>query len=185
MRRLRTAGWLLLETIMWIVFFPVALVLLIMRLLGRGRGGDAEARVFSLLQWYPASWRRRHGEELEVLLHDAIADGRDDLRFSLDVARAGLGERLSTVTAKRMGAGLMAGTGWTMVFPQGIVASVLVLIDEMPPTWFVALHLSGAAQWAAIAFNIVIGATLVLASMRLFARDCAGRRRTVAQPIDR
>ncbi|MES1193456.1 MAG: hypothetical protein ABUM26_03970 [Solirubrobacterales bacterium] len=178
MSRLRTAGWLLLELIMWIVCFPIALVLLIMRLLGRGRGEDAEARVASLLQWYPASWRRRHGDELEALLHDAIADGRDDLALSLDVARAGMGERLSTVTAKRVSAGLMAGTGWTLFFPQGIVASVLVMVDGMPPTWFVALHLTGAAQWAAITFNILVGAALVFASMRMFARDCARRRRT-------
>jgi hypothetical protein len=179
MRRLRSAGWLVLELIMWIVFFPIALVLLIMRLLGRGRGEDAEARVASLLQWYPASWRRRHGDELETLLHDAIADGRDDLALSLDVARAGMGERLSTMTAKRVSAGLMAGTGWTMLVPQGIVAAALVAIDEMPPTWFVALHLSGAAQWAAITFNILVGAALVHTSMRMYARDCARRRRTV------
>jgi len=44
MRRVRLAAYLAAELVAWVVFFPVAVVLLALRALGQGYGGDTAAR---------------------------------------------------------------------------------------------------------------------------------------------
>jgi hypothetical protein len=55
------------------------------------RRGDAKQ---SLLRWYPASWRERYGDELVALLEDRSYGGRLTLHARLELAWAGLRERV-------------------------------------------------------------------------------------------
>ncbi len=49
----------------------------------------------ALLALYPAAWRRRYGDELDALIVDMHADGRDTgWRVRIDVVRAAVRERL-------------------------------------------------------------------------------------------
>ena len=78
------------------------------------------------------------------LLEDAVADGRDGPRMTLDVAREGLAERMRAFRWQQVEAGFLVGLGWTMFFPQGVVAAILLQFD-VPPSWFLALHVEGEA----------------------------------------
>jgi hypothetical protein len=171
MRRLRLAAYLAAETVAWFVALPVAVLLLAGRLLGHGYG-DPRVRVRALLRWYPAAWRERHGEDLAATLEDLIADGRDGLGVSFDVARAGLAERVRATAARRVVAGGLVGTGWTMIMPQGVVAAVLSLIGGMPPSWFLALHVHGPARGLVIAGMLAGGALLIGLGLPGLARAC-------------
>src|SRR5215207_7305112 len=88
----------------------------------------------------------RPAAPMAELLADAIADGRDGPRMTLDVARAGLAERVAAVRAEPVAAALLIGVGWTMFFPQGVVAALLTQVD-IPPSWFLALHVKSEAQF--------------------------------------
>jgi hypothetical protein len=156
------------ELVAWIVFFPLAIVLLLARALGYG-SKTPEERVEALLSWYPASWRERHGEAFAALLHDSIADGRTDVRFSLDVAREGLIERARTVNARLVAGMALTGLGWIMFLPQGIVALVLGQFDGVHPTWFVALHVGGDELWLVAGGMIAVGLLLLDRGLRLLA----------------
>ena len=156
------AAHLAAELVAWVVFFPVAIVLLALRVLGEGRGGDTPARVRALLRWYPAAWRERHGDEFGALLEDAIDGGRDGLRLSLDVARSGIVERVRASTASRRVAGVVSTLAWIMLIPQGIVASILSFFGAVPPGWFVALHVEAPARWLVVA-GMIAGGTVLLA----------------------
>ena len=72
-------------------------------------------------------------------------------------------------------AGALVGTGWTMFFPQGVVAAVLTQVD-VPPSWFVALNVGGDEQWLVIGFMVGVGLLLVDRGMHTFAVDCAERK---------
>ena len=50
------------------------------------------------------------------------------------------GRPAADLRGRRIAAGFLTGTGWTMVLPQGIVAAMLGQIEGFPPSWFVALH---------------------------------------------
>jgi hypothetical protein len=150
------------EILAWILVWPL-IALLIDWLINRR---NPERRVARLLGWYPRAWRERHGDELGELLHDAIADGRDDARMTVDVARAGLGERIRAISARRIAAGFLIGTGWTMVIPQGIVAAILAAAGA-PPLGFLARRADGAATWLICGAMVAIGLLLVDRGMRL------------------
>lgn len=154
-------SWIILEIAAWSLFFlPVALVLTLRRKLGHGTT-TADARVEALLGWYPEAWRAQHGEGLGEVLHDTIEDGRDGLRVSLDVARAGAAERARALDPHRIVAAAMLTVGWLAFFPQGVVAAVLAQIDGIPQSWFLALYLEGPARWLTIAAMIAGGLLLV------------------------
>jgi len=133
-----------------------------------------ERRVARLLAWYPAAWRERHGDAMGALLQDTVADGRDGIRLTLDVAREGVSERLRDLRWERAEAGLLVGTGWTMFFPQGVVAAILIQFD-VPPSWFLALHVDGEAQYLVAGAMAGIGLLLVDRGMRRGARLCRAR----------
>ncbi|MEU4829998.1 histidine kinase [Streptosporangium sp. NPDC023615] len=61
--------------------------------------------------------------------------------------------------------GLGWGLGWLPLFPQGMVAGVMKLIDIEHRSWFLALYLPGPLQWPLIAFNILLGLTMYAAAM--------------------
>ena len=50
-----------------------------------------------LLRWYPARWRARYGDELVALMEDTFGEGDVPLAKQLNVARAGLSERLHEI----------------------------------------------------------------------------------------
>ena len=147
------------EVVAWTVFFPAAFVLALRRMLGHGTVGPEE-RVAALLRWYPEAWRAQHGEGLSEVLRDTIADERDGVRVSLDVAREGIVERARAFVPERFVASIMLMVGWLMFFPQGVVAAVLSF-TEVPPTWFLALYFEGPEQWLVIAAMIAGGLVLI------------------------
>lgn len=168
-------GSVIAEIAAWTLFFPVAIVLMLRRLLGYGRE-TPEGRVEVLLRWYPARWRERHGETYGQILLDAIADGRGDLRMSLDVAREGVLERRRAFRWDRAWASLLLTVGWIMVVPQGVVATILSFIPGTPQSWFVALYLDGEEQWLVLGGMVAIGLLLLDRGMQPLAADCAARK---------
>jgi hypothetical protein len=160
------------EIAAWSLFLvPLAALLTARRLLGYGRGVTREERVDALLRWYPAGWRERYGAGLAELLHDADADGRDDVRLRLDVAREGVVERVRAIRWRAVLGGALVGTGWTMFFPQGVVAAVLTQVD-VPPSWFLALNLGPDEQWLVIGLMVGVGLLLVDRGSRMLHRHC-------------
>src|SRR5688572_12641506 len=97
-------GWryVVLSLAFWTVLWPLALVALAVWLVRREvRLHDADAhhldrRVERLLRFYPRAWRDRHGDDMADLLRDTLADGRGGPRLTVDIVRAGFGERLAT-----------------------------------------------------------------------------------------
>ena len=160
-------GPIIAEIAAWILFFPLAIALMIRRQLGYGYTDD-EGRVDALLQWYPAPWRRKHGERFSELLRDTMAGGRDDLRTRLDVAREGVVERGRAFSWSRVWASLLLTVGWIMVLPQGVVAPILGWFDA-PKTWFVALYFDGVERWLVVGGMIGIGLLLIDAGLRAYA----------------
>jgi hypothetical protein len=158
------------EAVAWTVFFPVALVLVLRRALGHGTT-DPDERVSALLSWYPEPWRERHGEGLGEVLHDTIADDRDGLGVSLNVAREGLVERARAFDPNGLLAAVLMTVGWIMFFPQGVVASGMSAFDG-PKSWFLALYFEGPERWLVIAAMIAGGLLLI---ERAFARTCRVR----------
>jgi hypothetical protein len=165
-------GVILAELVAWIVFFPLAIVLALGRALGYG-SKTPEQRVQTLLGWYPRDWRARHGAELAAILHDAIADGRDDLRMALDVAREGVAVRARTTTGRRVAGFFLTGLGWTMTLPQGVVAAILGQFEAIPPGWFVALHVGGDELWLVCGAMVGAGLLLVDRGVRILRPTCA------------
>jgi hypothetical protein len=169
-------GRLVAEIAAWSLFVvPVAVLLTARRLLGYGRGVTPEERADALLAWYPARWREQHGAKLRQILLDTIGDGRADVRVALDIAREGLTERLRALRWDRIRAGAMVGLGWTMFFPQGVVAAVLTQVD-VPPSWFLALNVGGDEQWLIVGAMAGVGLLLVDRGMHRFALDCERRK---------
>ena len=169
------------EIAAWSLFIvPLAALLTARRLLGYGRCVTPAQRADALLAWYPPSWRAQHGAELRQILLDTIEAGRADVRMSLDVAREGLAERLRSVRWDRVRAGALIGTGWTMFFPQGVVAAALTQFD-MPPSWFVALNVGGEAQWLVIGLMVGVGLLLIDRGLHTYAVDCEARKARAAR----
>lgn len=163
------------EIAAWSLFVvPLAALLTARRLLGYGRGVTREERIDALLRWYPARWRERHGAGLAELLRDADADGRDSVLLRLDVAREGVVERGRAIEWKAIWGGALVGTGWTMFFPQGIVAAVLTQVD-MPPSWFLALNVGEDYRWLVVGFMVGGGLLLVDRGTRLLHAAHCGR----------
>jgi hypothetical protein len=172
-------GLIIAEIAAWILFFPIAIVLMIRRQLGYGYE-TPEGRVEALLQWYPAPWRARHGQRFSELLRDAIADGRGDLRMRLDVAREGVIERRREFRWDSVWASLLITVGSIMVLPQGIVAPILGLFD-VPKTWFLALYFDGAERWLVAGGMIAIGLLLIDRGIRAYAPVLAAREEAAAR----
>jgi hypothetical protein len=156
------------EILAWTLVWPLA-ALLIDRLVNPR---TPERRVARLLAWYPRGWCERHGDDLAELLEDAIAGGRDDFRLTLDVAREGLVERARTTSARRIAGGFLTGLGWTMFFPQGVVAAILGQFESMPPSWFLALHVGGDELWLVAGGMVALGLLLVDRGMRMSRLAC-------------
>jgi hypothetical protein len=62
-----------------------------------------------------------------------------------------------------------------MFFPQGVVAAVLTQF-EIPPSWFLALHVGGDEQWLVVGAMVGIGLLLIDRGMQVYAVDCERRR---------
>jgi hypothetical protein len=50
--------------------------------------------VSGVLRWYPASWRRRYGEELIAMLEDTYGDDKPPRRVRMSLLRSGLMQRI-------------------------------------------------------------------------------------------
>jgi hypothetical protein len=122
-----------------------------------------------LLRWYPEAWQKQHADGLSDLLRDTIADGRDGMRVSLDVAREGVVERARAFVPERLIASIMLGVGWIAFFPQGVVAAALSF-TELPRSWFLALYFEGPERWLVIAAMIAGGLLLIDRSLWIVRR---------------
>ena len=71
-------------------------------------------------------------------------------------------------------AALLVGLGWTMFFPQGVVAAILTQLD-IPPSWFLALHVHGEAQFLVAGGMAGIGLLLIERGMRHGRAVCLAR----------
>jgi hypothetical protein len=159
-------GLIVAEIVAWIVFFPIAIAMMIGRQLGYGWKATDD-KVDALLQWYPAPWRARHGERFGELLRDTMAGGRDDLSTRLDVAREGVIERRREFSWQRVWASLLLTVGWIMVLPQGILAPLLGLLG-VPNLWFVALYFEGAERWLIAGAMVAVGLLLIDRGLRSY-----------------
>ncbi|MEU8380443.1 histidine kinase [Streptosporangium sp. NPDC048865] len=61
--------------------------------------------------------------------------------------------------------GICWGIGWLPLFPQGLVAMVMKIIDVENRSWFLALYLPELLQWPLIVFNILLGLSMYAAGM--------------------
>ncbi len=159
--------------VFWTLLCPLALVWLALWLLDRYQALDKspaakrERRVARLLHWYPADWRARYGDEMAVLLHETIAEGRGGPRLGLNVAKEGLAARLVLPARRDVLAGACLGLCWLPLFPQGLVPAVMKLTETPTRSWFLALYMPDAYQWPVIAAMLVLGLGMLRAGMSL------------------
>ncbi len=119
-----------------------------------------------LLQWYPARWRQRYGEELAGLLVD-MSDGRRlPWRLRADVAAAGARERLrGPRIGDPRGGGRMVLWAWAIFVLAGMI------VAKTSEHWKLALPKGGhpVASLAFVALTALAAATalLVLAGIAL------------------
>jgi hypothetical protein len=164
----------MIETIFWILFWVLIWPLGAWAIDRLVNPHTPERRVERLLRWYPPAWRERHGAAMGELLHDAIADGRDGPRMTVDVAREGMVEGFRGVSDDELKGGALIGVGCIMFFPQGVVAAIMTQLD-VPRSWFLALYVDGGAQYVVAGAMAGIGLLLVDRGMRLAARACGPR----------
>jgi hypothetical protein len=83
----------------------------------------------TLLALYPGAWRRRYGDELDALIADMHADGRDTgWRVRADVLRAAAGERLrgghrSEPSGRIRGGASLVLWAWAMFVLAGAIVA--------------------------------------------------------------
>jgi hypothetical protein len=122
-----------------------------------------ERRIGRLLRWYPRSWRERYGEEFAALLDETIEDGRGGLGMSLDVAREGVVARRDALDRRALMLACWT-LCWIPLFPQGIVALILLVERAKPHSWFVALYLPAPLSWLLAAAMTSLGLGLLTAA---------------------
>jgi len=168
--------------VFWTLLSPLALVWLALWLIDRHRALDnsqaakRERRVTRLLRWYPADWRTRYGDEMAALLHDTIAEGRGGPQLSLNVAKEGLAARLAPLERRQALAAACLTLCWIPIFPQGLVTAVMKLTETPTRSWFLALYVPDAYQWAVIAAMVVLGLAMLRTGMRLACVHLIPRR---------
>ena len=130
-----------------------------------------------LLQWYPARWRARYGEELAGLIVDMSDGHRLSWRLRADVAAAGARERLRVkgVSDPRSG-GRIVLWAWAIFILAGMIVAKTSehWKSALPPgghavasVAFVAL----TALAAATAVLVLAGIALTLPSLLAFLRS--------------
>ncbi len=95
------------------------------------------------MRWYPTSWRARYGEEFAALLVCDLADRPRSWRRNLDVARTGLGARLS---ATGLGGRLLAPSDQVRASLASLGLAVGAFAVFALATWS---QLAVGWQWAA------------------------------------
>jgi len=178
--------FVLASIVFWTLLSPLALGWLVLWLIDRYRALDKspaakrERQVTRLLRWYPADWLARYGDEMAVLLHDMIIEGRGGPRLGLNVVKEGLATRLAAssapgpaVTPRQALAGLWLGLCAIPLIPQGLVPAVMKLTETPTRSWFLALYLPDTYQWPLIAAMIALGLLMLGAGVSLAATGTA------------
>jgi hypothetical protein len=161
------------SVVFWTLLSPLALVWLVLHLIDRNRARDSspaatqQRRVARLLRWYPAEWRARYGDEMATLLHDTIAEGRDDPRLGWNLAKEGLAVRLAPPARRPAVAGACLGLCWLPLVPQGLVAAILKAVGTPTRSWFLALYVPDPYQWPLIATMVTIGLAMLATGITL------------------
>ena len=123
-----------------------------------------------LLRWYPRSWRKRYGGELEALVEDTYGDASIPPRDRLAIVRAGLHERVratglvgSNDPAERVTSGaLLVLCAWSVIVVAGSAfAKFAEHWDAATPT---ASRAIPSAAYTAIVAAAVCGAGLIIAA---------------------
>jgi hypothetical protein len=144
-----------------------------------------------LLWLYPRAWRARYGGELEALLTELSESERISWRTCLDVARAGLGERLRAVglgpgaaphTRARTGA-LVVLCAWMLFAVAG--ARVQKLSEHWQGTTPPVQRGLPSVAFAVLEVAAAIGGTLVLAGVTLALPRALAYLRSGGWPVVR
>ncbi len=56
---------------------------------------------------------------------------------------------------------------WLPLFPQGLVATFMLIFQSEERSWFLALYMPPSLQWPTVAFMIALGATMLATGIRL------------------
>ncbi len=157
---------------------------------------ERPARERPLLRFYPRWWRERYGEELEALLVQSSGGNRIRWRTRVDVARAGLDERLRewgvgggvpAYERARSGA-LLVLVAWIAFVLAG--ARVQKLSEHWEPLTPLAHRALAVGAYDALAVAAAIGGALVLAGIALVLPSAlallrAGGWPAVRRPLSR
>jgi ABC-2 type transport system permease protein len=74
------------------------------------------------------------------------------------------------LAATRTTAAVLLTVCWIPLFPQGIVPAVMLLTNQVTPSWFLALHLPGPYQWPVTIGMIAVGVALGVTGLVLMRR---------------
>jgi hypothetical protein len=129
----------------------------------------------SLLQWYPARWRARYGDEFAAMIEDHLEGKAPTIRFRLSIARTGLYEQLRN-------AGLVGNSASASEGVRGGALTVLcafalfvipgVVFAKLSEHWDESIH-RGPRHLPAVSFNLLAslagacGLAVILAGMAL------------------
>ncbi len=147
-----------------------------------------------LMRIYPASWRRRYGEELEGLIVEASDGDRIPWRTRLDVALAGGGERLgafgfgsgSSPRRQVRGSALLVLCAWALFVVGGITvgkfsehweAATPQAGQSLPSTAFTVLMVAAACGTVLVLGGVAAAVPGFIAYLR--GGGWAGIRRSV------
>ncbi len=145
-----------------------------------------------LMRLYPPAWRSRYGDELEALILASEADGSGGWRTTIDLAGAGLRERLrgwglsgdGPQEERNRGALLLVLVSWAlMVLGGGTVqrfsehweAGTPVSARAFPAAVFEVLVIAGALGCAFLATGILIALPSLMRLLRAGGRPGIGR----------
>jgi hypothetical protein len=125
-----------------------------------------------LLRFYPPAWRARYGEELATLIEQNSPDGQVPWRVRLDIARAGVRERLHAVglagygipPGEQVRAGsLLVLSAWVLFVVAG--AGVQKVSEHWQAVTPIAKQGLPSAAFAALVIAAGFGSVLVLAGI--------------------
>lgn len=147
------------------------------------------------LRWYPMAWRVRYGEELVALMEDTYGDRQPTLRDRAGVARAGLGERLTTFgfasgdpETRTRGGALLVLCGWAFFVVGGIGFA------KFAEHWDAATPLNqqrlpadayNLVAWAAGAAAVILGIAGLVSLPTLLRFIRSGAWTSVRRPVAR
>jgi hypothetical protein len=119
-----------------------------------------------LLRCYPPSWRARYGDELEHVIVAASGGRRPTVRASLDVAWAGLRERMRAWNRRPQAGTLLVLCAWSAFVVAGLAT------QKLSEHWRAATPAAGRGVPTA-AFDVLVAAAAIGSILVLTGIACA------------